>query len=189
LTLIEVLVVIFIMSILLALLLPAVQAARAKALTTVCQNNVRQLGMALGRYIAVTKKFPEPNRWPVVMLKYMEEWELADELANGAPQNARLPRPGLFRCPAQDDLESTEPGVRVCHYVMAVDRRPRPVRGDRVAWELHDRELLSESSLLALWYVGPEITFAEQQKLFASRTGPHSQGVFYTNNGAVRGVD
>jgi prepilin-type N-terminal cleavage/methylation domain-containing protein len=57
-TLIELLVVIAIIAILVALLLPAVQAAREAARRTQCNNNLRQIGLALHNYHDVHSAFP-----------------------------------------------------------------------------------------------------------------------------------
>jgi len=190
-TLIELLVVIFIIGILLSLLLPALQSARAKATSTACQNNVRQVGMGVSRYIGSFKKFPERGFWTLCTLKYIEEWDLADEIGGNPPPDAKYPRPRLFRCPAQSDPVTKVEGVYTSHYILAVDRPTPRLRGDGVPWEVHDRADLSnaESDELDPWYTGPEITFALQRALFESKTGPHPAGVFYDHNGAVRGAD
>ena len=131
-TLVELLVVIAIIGILIALLLPAVQAAREAARRSQCLNNLKQTALALHNYHDVNKRFPpmavptnSPGGWNQVggdfrsefwsatwvtmILPMMEQSALADQYDPRLPSAAQpavtgSPIPTL-RCPSDDNSE------------------------------------------------------------------------------------
>lgn len=86
-TLVELLVVITIIGILIALLLPAVQAAREAARRMQCTNNLKQIGLALHNYHCSVGCLPFASAWSVAqtgtwaafILPYLEQQPLYDQ--------------------------------------------------------------------------------------------------------------
>src|SRR5262245_17270568 len=122
-TLIELLVVIAIIAILIGLLLPAIQKVRAAAARLKCQNNLKQIGLALHNYEGAYQAFPQArNAWPLVhsalsrLLPFVEQDNLQRLCDYTTPPTsatnlaASQTRVGLFICPS-DGANGQVPGT------------------------------------------------------------------------------
>lgn len=127
-TLIELLVVIVIIGMLIAVLLPAVQAAREAAHRTQCKNNLKQIGLALHSYHDLYGRFPAgyvsavaadgtdlgPGwGWAAAILRHLELASLQEELlcpdldiADPANAVARGLVLKVFRCPSDNRADT-----------------------------------------------------------------------------------
>jgi len=126
-TLVELLVVIAVIGVLVALLLPAVQAAREAARRSSCSNNLKQMGLAVQNFESTYKVFPAslkavvPNAsgqydgWSVQgqILPYLEQGNLYDKIdfnltysgqtivVGGSPQAIASVRVATYQCPSE----------------------------------------------------------------------------------------
>jgi prepilin-type N-terminal cleavage/methylation domain-containing protein len=157
-TLVELLVVIAIIGVLVALLLPAVQAAREAARRTQCVNNLKQIGLGIQNFESTLQYVPASrmpcggDTWAVAILPYMEataaysRWDHKTNYYRQKPENRTFQVHGYY-CPSRRD----PPQLSVLGDT-PIDRSPSPennmpgglgdyagVGGDgRPAWDFVD---------------------------------------------------
>ena len=118
-TLIELLVVIAIIAVLIALLLPAVQSARAAARRVQCVNNMKQLGLSMQNFHDVQGTFPWGGKsspaqtWAFLILPYVEQASMynalnltiaATDFVNSTVVQSKL---SVFNCPSDPHAGAT----------------------------------------------------------------------------------
>ncbi len=145
-TLVELLVVIAIIGTLVALLLPAIQAARESARRSQCSNNLKQVALATQMYHDANRQFPAgrigtdeyTTSWAFHLLQYLEggnvfrTWQR--RVAPFAAANAAAMRTPVetFYCPSR--LRPSR-GSRFCRWVRPIDTRGRSWRRWRLCGE------------------------------------------------------
>jgi prepilin-type N-terminal cleavage/methylation domain-containing protein len=138
-TLVELLVVIVIISMLMGLLVPAINRARASALRAKCVNNQAELGKAILAYENAKQRFPgyansltgaafpvDSNgkripldvSWVVVILEYLGRKDLSDLwMANQAPAAGSIPTVPQLTCPTDPEISQNLAGSGPLSYL------------------------------------------------------------------------
>jgi len=192
-SLIEMLVVIGIISILISLLLPAVQSPRHAALRTACENNLHQLQISLHHYRETWKTVPFTNQtnfpggWAIDLLPFLEQSDLQrgirSRLPIDAPGNLELVRslPKIMSCPVRSKSDSRIAGIPAAEYVLVVrkfnPRQPsRPTRRGRGGKDRVQGFQDAPDNFLQPWALSPEVLTAQAQQMREQHVGPHPGG-------------
>jgi len=146
-TLVELLVVIAIIGVLVALLLPAIQAAREAARRMTCTNTIRQWGLALHNHHDAMRTLPPGViyssgwDWRAMSLPYLEQGNLFDTIdfdmtktcweKNSLPENHPASKDfGLLYCPSEPRAGQTtqwngDRDFHVTNYLGVSDQKKR----------------------------------------------------------------
>ena len=115
-TVIELLVVLFVIAVLIALVVAGVMRAREAARRLQCVQNLHQIGLGLQSYLSSFGVFPPGyqaglgSSFLVAILPYVEQKPLYDMLENGGLTTAQQVSIGLYHCPSDGStshLQST----------------------------------------------------------------------------------
>lgn len=131
-TLVELLVVIAIIGVLVALLLPAVQAAREAARRSSCSNNLKQIGLSLHNFHDTMGMFPPSGQYPVGvsgvtswsvqarLLPFLEQSNLNNLINFNLPYSSQVQvaktRVPVYQCPSDPNATRERPDGAITHF-------------------------------------------------------------------------
>jgi prepilin-type processing-associated H-X9-DG protein len=177
--------------VLVALLIPAVQAARTAARRMQSQNNMKQIGLAFHNYASAYGSFPaayqkdaEGNKtmsWRVAILPFLEQQQVYqmyksdqpwDSAANQSVSNISIP---TYRNPAAGDVNPTETSYMVITGPGTLFEEDKPVK-------FQDITDGTSNTILAVEVVGTGVKWAEPKDLDINTM------VFKINSGGANSI-
>lgn len=189
--------------VLLALLLPAVSAARNAARTMSATNHMKQVGLAIHNYHDTYQQLPPAfvtdsdgnplGSWRVALLPFLEAQPTWDQWQHDEPWNSEanaalsVPMPVPYSSPWSDDPMTDQTHVfAVRHPLGAMSGEPKVTFGS-----LTDG---MANTIVAVWLPGQttswaspqDVTLDELQAAFASLTPPDSILVLFADASVIR---
>ena len=170
-TLVELLVVIAIIAMLVTMLMPAVQAARESARRSQCQNNLRQIGLAVTLYTVANKEILPMGRddtrqwavsWAFRILPFMEDMVIHDSFVEGSK--------------GEDIKNSVAMRTPVASYICPARRGP----DDLVDFDNNDSATLMSNAAAPGDYAASAGPFAQYGN--DGQKNPSESGAIYTRS-------
>jgi prepilin-type N-terminal cleavage/methylation domain-containing protein len=162
-TLVEILVVITIITILAAMLLPAVQSARESARKSQCVNNLKQIGTAMHNYVMAFERLPsgalshypcatrDDTSWTSQLLGYLELERISKQIAadHGSGRAVQGIDLSVLRCPSDREINAV-PHLAPTNYVACIGHT-----------DIAHQRYAEDPSLLGAFHVNSGTRYAE----------------------------